>query len=619
MGKVAHFIDRLSNVMSGMGTSIDRRSGRRYKFLPLDHAEAEAGYRTSWLIRKIVDVPAKDMTRAWRNWQASKEQISAIEKEEKRLQLRDKVKRALILSRLFGGGALILGTKDSNPSLPLDVEQIGKDGLTYVHAMGPKQLSLGPNIEDLKSEWYGKPSYFEIHSKTGSSVKLHPSRVVAFVGQRAPEGSAYSTVSGFWGDPIMQSIGEAVGNADTAQAGFAALIDEAKLDIIKIPDMMEMAQTEEGDARLMKRLQVSAMGKSTWRALLLDEKEEWEQRQINWAGIPQVLTTFLEICSGAADIPVTRLLGQSPKGLQSTGKGEADDYDDKVKADQDEILAPALDQVDELLIRSALGSRPEEIYYEFADLVEPDEKAEAEIEKLIADTLKIYADTGILHEEALTDIAKNRMIESGRWPGSEEAFEAAGDIDRDEDSDADDPAALAAVQTRGENVLQFKKRGAVTADQATLLMADASPRSLYVRRDVVNKAEIAAWAKSQGIDDLNDDLHVTIAYSRQPLDWMKAGNANDWGDDKAGQITITAGGPRVIEPLGDQSAVLMFASTTLQYRHQSIIEAGASHDYGNYIPHVSLTKSSVDLESIKPYRGPIVLGPEIFEEVKDAG
>jgi hypothetical protein len=48
----------------------------------------------------------------------------------------------------------------------------------------------------------------------------------------------------------MQSIQQAVKNADLAQDGFAALIDEAKLDILKIPDLTAQAATPEYETRL---------------------------------------------------------------------------------------------------------------------------------------------------------------------------------------------------------------------------------------------------------------------------------------------------------------------------------------------------------------------------------
>jgi len=134
MGAVSFIRDRLSNVMSGMGTSVDRRTASQYMFMPLSGAEAEAAYRTSWLARKIIDVPPKDMTRAWRDWQAGKDVIQKLEAEEKRLHLKAKCQRALVLSRLFGGGAIILGTNDADVTQPIAADRIAKGGLAILDA-----------------------------------------------------------------------------------------------------------------------------------------------------------------------------------------------------------------------------------------------------------------------------------------------------------------------------------------------------------------------------------------------------------------------------------------------------------------------------------------------------
>jgi len=430
MGAVTYLRDRLTNVMSGKGTSADRSSWNRYAFIPEDPAHCEAAYRSSWLVRKIVDVPALDMTRAWRDWQTDAPNIEILETEERRLQLKDKCKRALILSRLYGGGALLLGTNDGDPMQPLNPAAVKKDGLTYVHVVSRWQLALGAQRLDPADPWVNKPEYFELNTNpaAGGLIRLHPSRVVEFVGQRVPEGSYLSSNlvgSWFWGDPILQSIGQAVKNADTAQDGFAALIDEAKIDILKVPDLINITSTDEGASRFLTRLQAAAQGKSTWRMLAIDALEDWQQKQITWTGIPQVIDTFLLIVAGAADIPMTRLLGQSPRGLQSTGDGEERDYQSMIKARQEEILAPALDRIDELLIPSALGSRPSDIYYAFGPLQDESEKDGATIEFQLSQAITNLANTGLLPDQALAAIAKNRIIESGRWPGSETAFEEA--------------------------------------------------------------------------------------------------------------------------------------------------------------------------------------------------
>jgi hypothetical protein len=62
--------------------------------------------------------------------------------------------------------------------------------------------------------------------------------------------------------------------------------------------------------------------------------------------------------------------------------------------------------------------------------------------------------------------------------------------------------------------------------------------------------------------------------------------------------------------------VLQFASSNLSWRHEEMIRAGGSHDYGEYLPHLTLTyeaPAGLDLDAIKPFTGELRFGPELFE------
>ena len=230
MGVVHKLFDSLTNIMSGKGTTADRSVWNRHSFIPLDPVQVEAAYRSSWLMRKIVDVPALDMTRAWRDWQADKDVIEKIEAEEKRLHLKAKCKRALIVARLYGGSAILMGTDDADLSQPLNPAATKLGGLKYLAVFSRWQLALGPRRTDPGDEWYSRPEYYQISvNPQEQGVRIHPSRMVEFVGQPNPEGAYLQgnlQWSGLWGDPIMQSIQNAVNNAELAQDGFAALIDK---------------------------------------------------------------------------------------------------------------------------------------------------------------------------------------------------------------------------------------------------------------------------------------------------------------------------------------------------------------------------------------------------------
>jgi hypothetical protein len=101
---------------------------------------------------------------------------------------------------------------------------------------------------------------------------------------------------------------------------------------------------------------------------------------------------------------------------------------------------------------------------------------------------------------------------------------------------------------------------------------------------------------------------------------MKAGG-DGWTGNDDGKLTVAPGGPRLVERLGDKGAVvLFFASSALAWRHEDIGRAGASFDYDEYQPHVTITYEApedLDLRAVEPYRGKLVFGPEIFAEVVD--
>lgn len=657
MGNVVplrRFRDGLANLFSRLGTSHDRNTQSFYSVPIVTQPQAEAAYRSSWLARKIHDLPPFEMTREGRDWQATKEQIEALETTEKRINLWPKLRQALTVARLHGGGALIVGVRtggSADPSLPLDVSRVQKDGLRYAFVASKHQLSAPFGMDnDPESDFFGQPAMYEIQGAKAQRLRVHPSRVFPFHGSPLLPGMlTMSALDAFWGDPLLVSIKSAIDNSETSQAAVATLLHEMKLDVISMPGLTEQISTEENEGVVAARVEAINTFKSMFNALLLDGgdedgngKEEWETRQLSFAQHPELLRQFLGIVAGAADIPVTRLMGEAPGGLQSTGKGEQDDFDRMIGAKQGAEITPALTRLDEILIRSALGMRPPEIYWEYAPLRPVDEGAASEIEKREAETVLVYQQTGLVPSVALAKAAQNRMVESGRWPGLDKALEEAEAAGRlpstiagEEGTDVNGeekptPPALPAPGEqppandngqRSQAASRLEQAGTVARDQAIALIADAAPRTLYARRDLLNWKEVDEHYRRQGFETtVGAAMHATIIHSRQPVDWLKVGESWDYrGDD--GKLIVQPGGARITEPLGDKGAVvLLFSSGNLAYRHEEMVRAGAQSDYSEYQPHVTITykrPDGLDLRTVEPYRGKLEFGPEIFEEVKD--
>lgn len=136
---------------------------------------------------------------------------------------------------------------------------------------------------------------------------------------------------------------------------------------------------------------------------------------------------------------------------------------------------------------------------------------------------------------------------------------------------------------------------------------------LFVSRRVKNGAEILRWARSAGLDPNvpEDDLHVTIAFSRVPFDWFSI------GDSFRQEVTIEEGGPRSVEQFGS-AIVLRVSEDELEWRHWEFIDAGASWDWPEFKPHVTIRTDApmgTDLSGVEAFQGEILLGPEIFEDI----
>jgi phage-related protein (TIGR01555 family) len=610
--------DTLKSLVSGLGTSKDKNVSLTYVFTPIDDEQLNAMHRSDWLARKIVDIIPNDMTREWREWQATNDQIEAIEALEKKpeINLQPKLTMALQKARLLGGAAIYMGMKDGAPDKELLIESVGKDALLYLHVLDRHSVTAGPIIKDVRSPWYGEPEYYQVNGGTGAMVQVHPSRMVRFIGAPVLD-DRYSAGYEAWGDSILQVVGDAILNAGSAQAHIAALIPEAKSDVIYIPGLSKHLATTAGTTAITSRFTYANQMKSLFNMLLLEGNggsgdnalgEKWEQKQINFAQLPELMQKYLEIASGAADIPVSRLLMQAPSGLGSNGDTALKNYYDNITARQRTELSPRLQRLDEVIIRSALGDRDPSIYSRWAPLYTLSEKEKAETFKMKADAARAIAGTGtsppLMPIDALSDALVNELVEDGSLSGLEAAIEEYGKLSEQEEDEADVTAALGVPANANDPAAQQRER---------LAANDAAPRTLYVSRKVTNAASIIAWAKSQGFERTlpAEDMHVTIVNSRTPVDWMKVGES--WSPE----LKIAAGGPRLMEQFGE-ATVLLFAANELRWRHEAATEAGASFDFDEYQPHITISYGfKGDLSKVEPYQGEIVLGPELFAEVKE--
>lgn len=414
--------------------------------------DLEALYRGNWLAKKIVDIPAFDSTREWRAWNAQPDEIEKLENAERAFGLQRKVLDALIKARLYGGSCIVIGLRNSPFNEELDLDSIKEGDLKFVHVVSKWMMAAGPRVRDITSPWFGEPSYYmrsnipilaapgqvepleaaKLGFKPGEAIWIHPSRVVRIVGTEYPD---LETAMDAWGDSVLQACYEALRDAGLVTQSLASMISDAKVDVLKIPGLTQSLSTEAGTNKLMTYLSNANVAKSTINSLVLDKDIDWERMQTTFEGLPDVLQSYLFQCSGAADIPATRLFGRSPEGMNATGDSDTRNYYDRISSDQKTRLTPLLDRLDEVVIRSTLGKRPPDIYYEWNPLWQASAADEADIFLKKAQAYMIDVNANLIPPEALMTARINQLIEDGVYPGLDAALDEVDDAYADDHMD----------------------------------------------------------------------------------------------------------------------------------------------------------------------------------------
>lgn len=191
--------------------------------------------------------------------------------------------------------------------------------------------------------------------------------------------------------------------------------------------------------------------------------------------------------------------------------------------------------------------------------------------------------------------------------------------------DLEVPAVAGEGDTVAEVTVNRLQRGLARAlalvegSAARALRVNATPRSLYVSRPVLNAAEVRAHYRAQGFELMvpEDDMHVTLAYTKSGVDWLALPPMSDIL--VAEGITVPEGGARLHEQFG-KAAVLCFSEWHLMGRHAELCAAGVPWQHESYNPHITLSydESGVnpDLSGLEPWTGRIVLGPEVWLEAQ---
>ncbi len=431
-------LDAFSNVLARLGAGTPNLlEGTEYSLqrMSRDFNTLNALYRESWIVRRIIDVIPADMLKNWITITSGLD--PDVEKRLsltlRRTQLIDKLKRGMQWGRLYGGalGVMLVKHQGYDLSQPLQLDWIMPGDFAGL-LIFDRWNGVNPSselIEDISDPDYGYPKYYTVTDPAGGgSVKIHHSRVIRFTGNTLPFWEEIAEMQ--WGASVVESIFDELRKRDNVSWNIAQLTFMANIRVLKMQDLGQLlaATDNESQAELLRTLEAQNMLLNNMGMQVMDAADGLETHQYTFGGLADCYQQFIMDISGAAEIPVTRLFGRSPSGLNATGESDLQNYYDMIAEKQESYLRPILNKVLPPFIISTLGSLPDDFDFEFDPVAEPSDKERADLAKCGTDNVVAAYNAGLISQRTALKELKQQSERTGVWTNiTDEDIERASD------------------------------------------------------------------------------------------------------------------------------------------------------------------------------------------------
>lgn len=329
---------------------------------PLSQSYAEIG-----LIQTIVDVPVDDGLRG--GIEISSKQLSEDQIKELQISLdRDDdintAGQAAKWNRLFGGAGILIIIGDQDPEEELNIAAIGKDTDLEFRAADMWELfSTKQNTEGYDPEVQSQD--FDFYNYYGE--KVHKSRVMRLKGLTAP--SFIRPRLRGWGlsivEPLIRSMNQYLKATDLS---FACL-DEFKVDVYKIKNLVNTLLSPLGNERVANRIRQANWQKNYQNAIIMDSEDDWDHKQLSFAGLAETMQGIRMQVAADLRMPITKLFGTSASaGLGNTDQNDMENYNSMVESQVRNKLKYDILRICEIKCQKLFGLIPDDLELEFKPL-----------------------------------------------------------------------------------------------------------------------------------------------------------------------------------------------------------------------------------------------------------
>lgn len=372
-------MDAFSNPMARLGYDTPNLlEGTEYPLVRItqNYTLLNSLYRSHWIARKIIDCIPEDMMKNWITLQTQLEpdEIKRFDKLLRTTRVQKDLLRGLKLGRLYGGAAAVVIIEGHEDILdqPLDYDSIMPGSFKGL-IVGDRWIGINPGsetIEDVTNPDFGLPEYY-FWGTDQFTTKVHHSRVLRFTGRELPPIETYTEM--LWGSSEIEVVFDELKKRDNTSWNIAQLIFQANLSIFRLDGLGELFAVgdEQAQKDLYNSMTLQNILKSNMGALVLGKDDEYENYQYSFGGLNDIYESFMLDVAGATEIPVTKLFGRAPAGMNATGESDMQNYYNLIEQRQSSQLEPILDKLLPILFVSEFGAIPDDLDYVFNPIETP--------------------------------------------------------------------------------------------------------------------------------------------------------------------------------------------------------------------------------------------------------
>lgn len=362
--------------------------------------------------RKITETIASEMTRAWITFESAggddeaekkAEKIAKIEAEFGRLHVQEMFRKAAEGDGYFGRGHIFLdiGENDDRDELKqpigdghnaLSKSKVGNGDLRRLRYIEPMWVAATTynSTDPLKGDWF-RPVGWYVMGK-----EVHTSRLLTFIGRPVPDLLKPTYL--FSGLSMSQMAQPYVDNWIKTRDSVSKLISSFSMTGLKT-DLTERSEMDDG-AELLARLKLFTTMRDNRGTLAIDkDTEDWFNISVPLGTLDKLQAQSQEQLSSVSSIPLVKLLGITPSGLNASSDGEIRVFYDWIAAYQGVLFRDNLHRLLGFVQMSLFGEVDPAITIKFNPLYSLNEKEQAEVNKIEAETGAVLISAKVISPE----------------------------------------------------------------------------------------------------------------------------------------------------------------------------------------------------------------------------